>query len=211
MTSQKPTVLIADDDPVNVQLMRLIFKDQYETLYAADGIEALAMVQENRPDIVLMDVMMPGISGFDVCRRMKDDPELASIPVIFITALDSNDSEIEGFTSGGLDYVTKPIRSHLLRLRVNNHLEMRRYHNLVREQRDELQKKTRELEDALSRVKTLEGIIPICMYCKSIRNDAEAWEKLEAYITRHTDALFSHGICPTCMKKYHAEAMEMDE
>jgi PleD family two-component response regulator len=211
MNDERATILIADDDPVNVQLIRLIFKDQYDTLYAADGVEALSMIRENRPDIVLLDIMMPGMSGYDVCRAMKDDPELATIPLIFITALDSTDSEIEGFSSGGLDYITKPIRSHLLRLRVNNHLEMKRYHDLVKRQRDELENKTRELEEALSRVKTLEGIIPICMYCKSIRNDAETWEKLEAYITRHTDALFSHGICPSCMKKYHPDVLEGDE
>ncbi|GAB4301417.1 MAG: hypothetical protein Fur0034_15160 [Desulfuromonadia bacterium] len=211
MNGDRATILIADDDPVNVQLIRLIFKDQYDTLYAADGVEALAMIRETRPDIVLLDIMMPGMSGYDVCRAMKEDPELAAIPVIFITALDSNDSEVEGFASGALDYITKPIRSHLLRLRVSNHLEMKRYHDLVKSQLDELERKNAELKEALSRVKTLEGIIPICMYCKSIRNDAETWEKLEAYITRHSDAHFSHGICPACMRKYYPDALERDE
>ncbi|MDD2309393.1 MAG: hypothetical protein PHH91_07390 [Desulfuromonadaceae bacterium] len=88
------------------------------------------------------------------------------------------------------------------------YIELKKRSDLVREQRDLLAHKNEELEEALARVKQLEGIIPICMYCKSIRNDSDSWQQLEAYISDHTEALFNHGICPTCLVQHFPEVAE---
>jgi response regulator RpfG family c-di-GMP phosphodiesterase len=125
------------------------------------------------------------------------------VPVIFLTAMDSSEGEAKGLSLGGIDYLSKPVNFDLLKLRVRNHIELKDRNDMVREQRDLLARQKAELEEALARIKQLEGVIPICMHCKSIRSDDASWQQLEAYISDHTDALFSHGICPTCFEHFY--------
>ena len=102
-------------------------------------------------------------------------------------------------------YVIKPVNVELLKLRISNHLELKRQNDLIREQRDLLASQKSELEAAFDRIKRLEGIIPICMHCKSIRKDDASWVVLEKYIMDHSDAYFSHGICPGCLAKHYPD------
>jgi len=197
---RRPKVLIVDDQEVNVLLLNKALSDICDTLTALSGYDALTLLKEHMPDLILLDVMMPEMSGLDVCRLIKADDTLAAIPVIFITATDTAAGQSEGLKAGAIDYITKPFAIDLVKLRVKNHLELKFRSDLLKEQRDQLARQTAELEQALSRIKVLEGIIPICMYCKKIRNDANFWEALEIYLTQHTDAHFSHGICPECQK-----------
>jgi response regulator RpfG family c-di-GMP phosphodiesterase len=187
-------ILAVDDEPYNIQLMLAKFRDEYDIRTALNGHDVINQLEEYRPDLILLDVMMPDISGFDVCKIIKSDERFADIPIIFLTALDTQDGELQGLELGGIDYLSKPINFTLLKLRVHNHI-------VLKEQRDLLVRQKEELEAALARVKQLEGIIPICMYCKKIRDDQQSWHQLETYISNHSEALFSHGICPHCAEE----------
>ncbi len=187
----KLRILIVDDEPINIHLLTRALQGTYDVYTATNGNDAISQIQETPPDLLILDVMMPGISGFDVCRNIKADERFADIPVIFLTGLDTQEDQLQGLELGGIDYLTKPINFTLLRLRVRNHIALK-------EQRDLLVRQKRELEAALARVKQLEGIIPICMHCKKIRDDQESWHQLEAYISNHSEAQFSHGMCSDC-------------
>lgn len=198
-------ILIVDDEPINLQLLKSVLKFEYIVETAANGYDAISKVKEHAPDLIILDVMMPDLSGFDVCGIIKADVSFADIPVIFLTALDTLDGELQGLGSGGIDYLTKPVNFELLKLRVRNHIDLKERTNLVKKQRDLLIRQKEELEEALARVKQLEGIIPICMYCKNIRNDTASWQRIEQYISEHTDAFFSHSICPECLAVHYPE------
>jgi len=164
----------------------------YDICTATNGCDAISQVKNTLPDLLILDVMMPDLSGFDVCKVIKAEETFADIQILFLTAKDSIESEIVGLELGGIDYLKKPVNLELLKLRVRNHIELKRRNDLVKEQRD-------HLEAALARIKQLEGIIPICSYCKKIRDDQNSWHQLETYISNHSEALFSHGICPDCV------------
>lgn len=199
--SKRAIILVVDDDPVNVQVLTSALKEEYDILSALNGHDAISLLKEHKPDLILLDVMMPELSGFDVCNIIKADEAFADIPVIFLTALNSHDGELQGLELGGVDYITKPVNFPLMKQRVRNHIVLKEHADLVKEQRDLLERKNNELESALARVKQLEGIIPICMYCKKIRDDQKGWQPLEQYISDHSEALFSHGMCPRCAEE----------
>ena len=203
-------ILIVDDEPVNIQIISSVLRDEYDILTALNGHDAIDMLEEQKPDLILLDVMMSDITGFDVCKIIKADERFADLPVIFLTALDTQEGELQGLELGGIDYITKPIKFALLKLRVRNHLALKEHTNLVKEQRDLLKQKNEELEAALARVKQLEGIIPICSYCKKIRDDQKSWHQLETYISNHSEALFSHGICPDCFAEQMKNIEKME-
>lgn len=211
MHDKRYTVLIVDDEPLNIRLLEGFLKEEYDVFATLDGFDAIRLVKERMPDLVLLDVMMPGINGFDVCRAIKSDEIFAAIPVIFLTAIETIEAEAEGLECGGIDFLTKPVNSKLLKLRVRNHLELKRQNDLIREQRDLLTHQNEELESSLARIKRLEGIIPICMHCKGIRSDADSWQRLEQYLSEHSDAIFSHGICPSCIAKHYPMITEQFE
>ena len=194
-------ILVVDDDPINIRVITSSLKNDYDVFTALNGFEAISMFKEHLPDLILLDVMMPDLNGFDVCSIIKSDEEFADIPIIFLTALDTQDGEMRGLELGGIDYLTKPINFELLKLRVRNHLALKERNELVKEQRDLLERQKEELESLLDRVRRLEGIIPICMYCKKIRDDQNVWNQLEQYISDHSEAKFSHGICPSCIEE----------
>jgi PleD family two-component response regulator len=194
-------ILAVDDEPINIQLMNAALKGEYDVFTALNGFDAITQLKEHMPDLILLDVMMPDMNGFDVCNNIKADASFADIPVIFLTALEPHDGELRGLEIGGIDYLTKPVNFELLKLRVRNHIALKQRNDLVREQRDLLAVQKEKLEASLARVKQLEGIIPICMYCKKIRDDKNTWNKLEKYISEHSEAKFSHGICPHCVEE----------
>ena len=126
----QPLILAVDDEASNLQLLRQILQDHYRLRFAKDGVRALELAREERPSLVLLDVMMPGMSGYEVCAALKADPALASIPVIFVTALNDTDDELEGFEAGAVDYITKPVSPPIVRARVRNHLSLVRMEEL---------------------------------------------------------------------------------
>lgn len=122
-----PKILIVDDEPANIDLLAAVLEEDGEILFATSGSAALSMAERERPDIVLLDVVMPDLDGYEVCRRLKDNPETAQIPVVFITALDQETDEETGLNLGAVDYVAKPISAPITRARVRTHLELKRH------------------------------------------------------------------------------------
>ena len=200
-SSKKSKVLIVDDQPANLQLL----VDSLEggpivPLTAISGERALTQISYARPDIILLDVMMPGIDGFETCRRLKADPATADIPVIFMTALTDISDITTGFSVGGVDYITKPVNLAEVIARMETHLLLARLNQ-------DLSTRNEELSQALAEVKTLKGIIPICCRCKAIRDDEGYWQLLEEYFSTRLDADFSHGYCPAC---FESEMKQID-
>lgn len=122
----KATILIVDDEISNIEIMNAVLEDDYEVCFATSGQQALDTARTAQPDLVLLDVLMPGIDGFEVCRRIKADPLLADIPIIFTTGLGDTEDEMRGLSLGAIDYVTKPVQPAILRARVGNHVELKR-------------------------------------------------------------------------------------
>lgn len=194
MDESLPAILVVDDIPANIAVLVEALTPGFRILVALNGADALRIVAEQHLDLVLLDVLMPDMDGFEVLRKMREAPAPATPPVIFVTALGEASEQASGLSLGAVDYITKPFNAELVRLRVRIHLELKR-------QQDLLIRRNRELEDALARVRRLEGIVTICSYCKKIRNDAASWQHLESYLSDHTDALFSHGMCPECFAR----------
>jgi putative two-component system response regulator len=117
-------ILAVDDEPSNLQLLRQILQDHYGMLYAKDGQRALELAQQERPDLILLDVMMPGMTGYEVCRKLKANPATAAIPVIFVTALAETSDELSGFEAGAVDYIMKPVSAPIVKARVRTHLSL---------------------------------------------------------------------------------------
>ena len=189
----KAKILIVDDSPANIETLNETLENEFDIYFATDGNDALQKVHLLGPDLILLDIMMPVMDGFEVCRRLKENEQFRDIPVIFITALDQPEDESKGLVLGAADYVTKPFNPDLVLLRVRNHLKLKN-------QRDTLELRTLELEKVLSEIKVLQGIIPICAYCKNIRDDQGYWNQVEKYVSDHSEAKFSHGICPACFE-----------
>ncbi|CAN5479818.1 diguanylate cyclase [soil metagenome] len=121
----KPTILVIDDELINIEIVAEEFDCDFDVIFANDGLEGIQAARESRPDIILLDVLMPGISGHEVCARLKADPATNKIPVIFITALSDATQEIRGLEAGAVDYVTKPINPAVVRARVQIQMELR--------------------------------------------------------------------------------------
>jgi putative two-component system response regulator len=122
--TEKQSLLLVDDEPTNLRVLRTVLQEQYRLLFAKSGEEALQLVQKEQPDLILLDVMMPGLTGFDVCARLKANPATRAIPVIFVTALKDEMDETKGFEVGAVDYITKPISPAVVRARVKTHLSL---------------------------------------------------------------------------------------
>lgn len=187
-------ILVVDDNAANIDVMLTFLEAEgYDLSIASSGEMALKIAQHNQPDLILLDVMMPGLDGYETCKQLKADESTAEIPVIFVTAKKEVEDIVKGFHSGGIDYISKPFRQEEVLSRVGTHLHLRRL----------LMAKERlidKLNRALKEVQTLQGLLPICSYCKKIKNEQGHWQKVETYIRSRTDAQFSHGICSECLK-----------
>jgi DNA-binding response OmpR family regulator len=206
-------ILIIDDIPENIQVLgHALAKEHYSVSFATDGQQALDMIAENDFDLILLDIMMPHMDGYEVCLRLKSMPGKKNLPVIFLTARTESEDIVKGFQVGAVDYVTKPFHAPELLVRVRTHIELTKARKTIQQHNRELARKNDALERmnadlkrALERIKTLEGILPICSYCNKIRDEKGTWKQLEDYISNHSRAEFSHGICPACMQRYHPD------
>ena len=128
----RPKLLLVDDEPTNLQILRHILQDSYRLLFARDGEKALQLALSEQPDLILLDVMMPGMSGYETCRRLKQGARTAGVPVIFVTALNETSDEETGFSVGAVDYITKPVSPPIVQARVRTHLSLVRAEELHR-------------------------------------------------------------------------------
>ncbi len=140
----------------------------------------------------------PGLDGIDVCRKIREKDESNPTYIILLTARQDKEDIVAGLEAGANDYIVKPFDKNELRARIEVGRQVVNLQTALSEQ-------VQELKKALAHVKTLQGIIPICMHCHKIRDDQQAWQGLERYIENHSEANFSHGICPDCMIKHHSE------
>jgi DNA-binding response OmpR family regulator len=191
------SILVVDDNPNNLRLLAEILNErQYKVRLAPNGARALATIKIKTPDLILLDVMMPELDGFEVCRQLKANKSTAKIPVIFISALQETIDKVKAFALGGVDYITKPFKAEEVLARIDTHLT-------ISFLQGELERKNAELQTALDKIKILQGIIPICANCKKIRDDKGFWNQVETYISEHSGAEFSHSICPDCKKELY--------
>ncbi len=194
--SDKGAILVVDDTHSALKLLTdVLVGEGYDVRPADSGELALASVASRPPELILLDIRMPGLDGFEVFRRLKARDESRDIPVIFISASVELDERVAGLRLGAVDFVTKPFQREELLARVETHLELFRM-------RTRLEQQAAELRDALAKVKTLSGFIPICASCKKIRDDQGYWNQIEKYLLEHSDAQFSHGLCPECLEKF---------
>lgn len=189
------TILIAEDDSVTRKLLEsILIRWGYVVIVTCDGNEAWKAIQDgNVPDVAILDWIMPRMDGLELCRKIRSKYFNKPIYIIMLTVKGQKNDIIEGLSNGADDYITKPFDRDELGARL--HAGVR-----ILELQMDLANHINELEDALSKVKQLQGLIPICSYCKKIRDDRNYWQQVEEYITRHSEAKFSHGVCPECYK-----------
>jgi len=147
MADNPGKVLVVDDDPINLQLLGQILNDRYQLSFATSGAKALEVAGKVRPDLILLDIMMPGMDGYETCRRLKADPQTSGIPVIFVTAKEDEADEWLGFKVEAVDYITKPVKSQILRARVHTHLELKKARDELEQKNEVLRENVRLRED----------------------------------------------------------------
>jgi phosphoserine phosphatase RsbU/P len=193
-------ILIADDDfTTRIMLQTVLSKCGYEVALAVDGNEAWIALQEaDAPQLAVLDWMMPGLDGVEVCQHVRAIETDRPPYLILLTTCDKKEQVVAGLRAGADDYLVKPYDPQELSARV----EVGRR---VVEMQARLADKIQELREALEQIRTLRGIVPICSNCKKIRDDQGYWTQVEVYVRNHSEAEFSHGICPDCAKILYPE------
>ena len=196
-------VLVADDEVIFRKMVRgVLVRAGHEVIEAAAGDEALSLLlAAEAPPMAILDWMMPGMTGIDVCRTLRERAPSGPTYVLIVTSRERTEDLVAALDAGADDYVTKPFQVEELKARVGVGL---RVATLQRRLAD----RVTELELALAHVTRLQGLLPICMYCKKIRNDQNYWTQVETYVSDHSDARFSHGICPECRIKHIEPQLE---
>jgi len=196
-------VLVADDEPVSRTVVGAMLKQAgYIVTFASDGDQAWSQLNgENPPAIALLDWEMPGLAGPEVVSRIRGRQAPTPTYVILLTSRDSSADIVEGLRAGADDYVTKPANEDELIARVSVGAR-------VVQLQTALADRVRSLEEALANVRALQTLLPMCAYCKSIRNDQNYWEKVETYFTQHSNVSFTHSYCPNCYERYVRPELE---
>jgi DNA-binding response OmpR family regulator len=182
-------ILITDDDRMStLMLSRTLQQWGFEVVVAHDGEAAWQQITSTTPPAVaIVDWMMPGLDGIELCKRIRSSTLQSPVYLILLTARNSRQDLVAGLEAGADDYLTKPFDPDELRARIH------------------VGQRTLAL---MANIKKLSGLLPICSYCKRIRSDQNYWEQVESYISDHSDAIFSHGICPPCLEKAMKEIPE---
>ena len=187
-------ILIAEDHKVTREALRTLLENRAFTVTtAATGDEALEVLSSfDPPRIAIVDWEMPGATGLEVCRAVRTLNAESYIYLIIVTARDGEEDIAKAMAAGADDFIRKPCGMSELLARVRNG------QRTVALQRN-LAGRIAELEESAERMRQLKRLLPICMYCKKIRDDSDYWQEIEVYLREHTGTDFSHGICPACM------------
>lgn len=235
-TGDRVEILVVEDSHTQAEQLRHVLETHgYKVTLTYNGEQALKYLKKTRPTIVISDVMMPGIDGYELCRQIKHLDGFQSLPVILLTQLSSPHDIIRGLECGADHFITKPyntdyLLSHIQYIVVNRQLRRSSMSDLgieiffagqkhfltsdriqildllfstyeaVMQKNTELEEANQQLQKSLETIKRLSGLIPICSRCKKIRNDKGYWQQLEVYVKEHSDAEFTHGLCPDCEK-----------
>jgi DNA-binding response OmpR family regulator len=191
-------VLIAEDEPRSRRLLAATLERAgHEVLATENGQEALDVLGgADAPRLAVLDWMMPQLDGPAVCRALREQPERPYVYLVILTALGDREHVVSGLGAGADDYLTKPFDPQELCCRVATG-------ERILALQSALEAKVEELESALSHVKQLQGLLPICMHCKKIRTDDQSWQRIETYIQEHSEARFTHSVCGECIEKHH--------
>ncbi|BCS53357.1 two-component system response regulator [Geobacter sp. SVR] len=224
--TDRSTILIVDDELLSVEMLKNMLMEEYDVIMASTAGQALNIALRTPPDLILMDILMPDMTGYEVCQILKDTPACRDIPILFITILSEAENESYGLAMGAADFIIKPFNPTLVRLRVKNHLELKHQRDMLVSRAAELQRVNldlaneiaerqrvqedhelliRELREATANVKALSRLLPICSSCRKVRDDKGYWNQLEHFITEHTEIEFSHGLCVECAKTLYPE------
>jgi len=195
-------ILVTDDDPDILELNSTILrKVGYEVYEASTAKETLEMVRTHRPDLIILDVILPDMRGTRLCRMIKDDPDLRGPFIILMSGVQvSSNNQAKGLNVGADGYLVKPVSRKEFIARVQAMERIKHAEDALMETRKEQEATIEKLQKALDEIKTLRGLIPICAWCKRIRDDKGYWDELEVYLSKHSEAVFSHGLCPECSK-----------
>ena len=191
-------ILVAEDDAATRKLLGVTLERLgWDVITAEDGNAAWrvfeTMSTADRPDLALLDWMMPGLEGVEICRRLRATPGFELVYVILLTSRGDIQDVANGLAAGANDYIAKPFDPVELEARV------RVGERMVKLQRS-LAARVNELEEAVAHVRRLQGLLPICSYCKNVRNESNYWERVDSYLTSHSDLKLTHGICPNCLE-----------
>jgi sigma-B regulation protein RsbU (phosphoserine phosphatase) len=189
-------ILIAEDDRVSRRILETTLTGWgYQTIVTEDGNAAWNVLKgADAPELAILDVMMPEIDGFELCRRVRESNGWIPPYIILLTGRSTKEDVVHGIKAGANDYLSKPFYREELKVRVEVGIQMLELHKSLSE-------RVKELEVALTEVKQLRGLVPICSYCKNVRNDENFWQQVETYISSRTSAVFSHSICPECFEQ----------
>ena len=195
-------ILIAEDDITSRRMLEgMLTKWGHRVTAVQDGLEALQrLTAHDASPMALLDWMMPHMDGVEVCRRLREVRGASTPYIILVTARANKSDIVAGLEAGANDYVIKPFDRDELRARVH---AGERIVTLERE----LVEQIAHLQAAWAHIETLQGILPICMYCHKIKDDRESWQRIEDYLSNHSDVAFSHGMCPECVAKYHPDLL----
>jgi DNA-binding response OmpR family regulator len=196
-------ILVAEDDAVSRRILEsTLGKLGWDVITAADGTAAWRILERlegrNAPELAVIDWMMPGIDGVEICRRLRATPGFEMMYVILLTMRTEKEDLAAGLAAGANDYMTKPFDAIELEARIRVGERMIRLQTALAAQ-------IRELEEALAHVKRLQGLLPICSYCKMVRNEENYWEQVERYITTRSDLELTHSVCPRCLERVMKE------
>ncbi len=194
-------VLIAEDELFSRRFLQKTLESWgYQVVVAKDGAEALAFILEHDIRLVLADWMMPVMDGETLCKQIRKHDRPGYTYFIMLTAKQTHEDVVRGLKAGADDYLTKPFEPEELKARL-------RAGERVVTLENQLTDRVRSLENALTHVRELQGLLPICMYCKKIRDDHNYWHRVEDYVACHSSAVFSHSVCPECYEKHLKQAV----
>ena len=196
-------ILVAEDDAVTRRMTEAtLARIGWDVVTASDGAEAWRILETSEgkdvPELLVLDWMMPGLDGIEILRKIRGTPRLAFMYTILLTSRTEKEDLAMGLAAGANDYITKPFHPIELESRVRVGQRMIRLQT-------SLAARVRELEEASSHVKRLQGLLPICSYCKKVRNETNYWQQVDSYLTSHSDVELSHGVCPDCFERVMSE------
>ena len=193
-------ILIAEDDAVSRRLLEAtLTKWGHQVTATPNGDRAWELLQQpGSPLLLVLDWLMPGLDGLELCRRARQLPSHRHAYILLLTSRQSREDLITGLEAGADDYLVKPFDHGELRARLQVGVRVLHLQSTLAD-------RVRELEEAAASVRTLQGLLPICSYCKKIRDDGNYWHRVETYIANHAKVRFSHGICPDCHQRLKAE------